>query len=162
MKNITLVGCLTLFTSCMSSKKEKSEIPSFNLLMLDSATQFNTSQIPNGKPIVLLFFSPDCEHCQAEATYLLRKMDSLKEVDFYFVSIDPLDRLRIFNACYNLYHYSNITLGKDYTYSFPRYFKGASPPYLILYDKKKKTRAVFSGDTYIDHLVPFVRKISVD
>jgi thiol-disulfide isomerase/thioredoxin len=156
---VIAVSSLQLLAYCSLSKK-KAEIPSFNLLLIDSSTLFNTRQIPDGRPIALVFFSPDCEHCQKETSSLLTKMDSLKNVRFYFVAIDPLERLKVFNTYYQIYRYPNITLGRDYTVFFPGFFKGATPPYLVLYDGYKKTQAVFDGEADISRLIGMVNKMT--
>lgn len=40
--------------------------PSFSLLLVDNATRINMNEIPEGKPIVIVQFSPYCLFCQAE------------------------------------------------------------------------------------------------
>jgi hypothetical protein len=87
-------------------------------------------------------------------------MGSLKNVRFYFVAIDPLVRLKVFNTYYKIYQYPNITLGWDYALSFPGHFKGAAPPYLVLYDRYKRISAVIKGEVDINWLISYVNKIS--
>lgn len=134
-------------------------MPSFNLLLLDSVTQFNTQQIPEGKPIALLYFSPDCEHCQKETKGIIQKMDSLNQVEFYFITNDPFERLQVYNHAYKLYKYSNIILGRDYDFAFIRHFKEAAPPYLVIYDQYKKERAVFIGEYPTSQLIAFINTL---
>jgi thiol-disulfide isomerase/thioredoxin len=146
-----------LFISCFS--KAEPDLPSFNLLMADSINIFNTGNIRQGKVSVLFYFSPDCEHCQKETVDLLKHMPALKNVQFYFVTNDPLDRLKVYNSYYKIFRHLNIIIGRDYTFFFLRYFKGATPPYLIIYDKNKRQRAVFKGESNISDVVSFINQL---
>jgi len=159
MKKIGFIVCLVFLAACFSKKHGGPELPVFNILLPDSVTVLNTSKIPTGNPIVLVYFSPDCEHCQAETEWILHHMDSLKKVNFYFVTNDPLDRLQIFYKAYGMDRHPNIVVGRDYEFAFIRLFKGISPPYTILYDRDKHERRVFSGSGEIDQLPGIVNKL---
>lgn len=137
----------------------KADMPSFNLLLIDSTTIFNTRDIPKGKPSVLLFFDPDCEHCQEETTDLLKNMDSLSNINFYFISINQMDRLKVFNGYYQLSRYPNITVGKDYSFFFLGHFKDVYPPYSIVYDRHKRLRAVFKGEATAKQIILIVNNL---
>jgi len=151
-----IILTLTL-TSCFSTNR-KGDVPPFDLLLPDSTTVFNTSQIPRGKPVVLIYFSPDCEHCQQQTQDILNKIDSLNEVNFYFITNDPFDRLKIFNKYYKLYKYKNIMLGRDINFSFIKYFKPTGTPYLIVYNQRKVLRAVFGQETKATRLIQFMNE----
>src|ERR1051325_1371806 len=58
-------------------------LPAFNILMLDSATVFNTYNVKEGRPTVLFFFSPDCEHCEMITDSLTKYMGYMHNADFY-------------------------------------------------------------------------------
>lgn len=150
----TLIG-LILCISC----HPKSNMPELNLLLLDSSTVFNTKDIPAGKPSLLIFFSPDCEHCQTETFDLLKNIDSLKEINFYFITTDPFQRMEVFNRYFQLQKYANITLGRDYKYSFVSNFKQAIPPYTVLYDKYKYARVVISGQVLASQIISYINQL---
>ncbi len=156
-KFITLLVLIVL--SCLISCRPKPDMPSFNLLLSDSVSTLNTNNIPTGKTSILVLFSPDCEHCQKETSDILLKMDSLKEVSFYFITIDPMDRMRVFNAYYHLKKYPNITVAQDYSYSTLKYFTGVAPPSSFIYDKYKRLRGVFKGATSASQLIDFINKM---
>jgi len=158
MKPTIIITLIVLLASCKSQPKGE-PLPSFNILLPDSATRLNTASIKEGNPIVLLYFSPDCEHCQKETEAILQNMASLKKAQFYFVTNDPLDRLRTFNGYYKLDRYPNITLGRDEQFFLLRYFKGAYPPYLVLYDREKRQRAAYQGDTPVDTIISLVNHL---
>jgi len=159
MKKILIISCMSLLGRCTYHSKGGESFPSFNILLADSTTRLNTDTIKEGSPIVLLYFSPDCEHCQKETEQILHHMDSLKEARFYFVTNDPFDRLRTFKGYYKLDRFPNVTLGRDEDFFLLRHFKGAYPPYLVLYDRQKRQRAAYQGDTPVDTIISFVNNL---
>jgi len=158
MKTIVTIALIGLFASCKS--RPNGEIfPSFDILLADSVTRLNTSAIKSGDPIVLLYFSPDCEHCQKETESILQNLPAMKDIRFYFVTNDPFDRLKTFNGYYKLDRYPNIVLGRDEHFFLLRYFKGVYPPYMVLYDRRKQQRAAYQGDIPIDSIISFINHL---
>lgn len=151
--------CLCFFAIACRNSGGGETLPSFDFLLPDSTTHINTNAIPTGNPIALLYFSPDCEHCQHETETIIHHMDSLKHVHFYFITNDPPERIKIFKEVYNLDKYANITLWWDNQFFFPRHFKGASPPYLVLYDRQKRMQGAFEGGLEASEMVVFVNKL---
>jgi thiol-disulfide isomerase/thioredoxin len=143
----------------MAGCKSKSDMPSFNLLLEDSITVLNTKQIPVGKPILLVFFSPDCEHCQEETINLTKKMSLLKNIEIYFISIQPLADMKYFSHYYHLKDFSNVTMVQDYTVSMPKYFKINVTPYMILFNKQKQLKVIFKGVFPVDSIVKEINKL---
>ncbi|TDX00646.1 TlpA family protein disulfide reductase [Dinghuibacter silviterrae] len=131
-------------------------LPSFNILEVDSTTIFNTKKLPSGKPIVLMYFSPDCEHCQHQTEAILSKMDSLKGVRFVMLTSLPFDKMKNFYFYYKLADYKNITMGRDYEFFFSRHYGSQYVPYLAIYDRHKKLVKVFDGGTTVTNLIQLV------
>lgn len=134
-------------------------LPAFNILLQDSATVFNTYNIKPGKPTVLVFFSPDCDHCQQFTKALTGKMDSLKNVQFYLFTPLNLTQLRPFAKELNLDSYKNITVGKDYEYFFPRFYGTSYVPYVAVYDQKKMFVKMWEGKVKIEDLMQQLQEL---
>ncbi len=145
MRIFLILSSILLLISCKERSGKKSSLPFIDLLLADSLTHINTDDIKGGKPVALLYFSPDCEHCQHETKSILQHMDSLKDVRFYFITNDSLNKIKIFKSIYQLGKYPNVTLGWDTQFLFPRHFKGAYPPYLVLYDRQLQQLGAFEG-----------------
>ncbi len=132
-------------------------LPAMTLLLPDSVTTFSLYNAKEGRPIVLFFFSPDCEHCQITTKNMLAKMDSLKSADFYFMTPMWLSMLRPFIAQYRLNDYKNIIVaGKDYQYLFPRFYGATSVPYIVVYDKHKQFVKLWEGGGKMSELIRVV------
>jgi len=121
-------------------------LPMFNILTPDS-TLFSTYDIPEGNPVAFFFFDPDCKHCQAATTLLLNGMDSIKNIDFYFVSFQHnLKQIQEFYDKNEMKKYKNIKLiGRDPEYFFNAFYDIKFTPDLILYNKYKKLMKLIEG-----------------
>ena len=127
--------------------------------MIDSLTVLDTKEIPKGKPLVLVYFSPDCDHCQKLTASILNHMKALKDVRFYFITCDPFDRLRVFDRYYKIDKYPNIVLGRDYAFFYPNYINTFNTPYVEVYDKHKQLRIVFGKGTDATHLIQEINQL---
>ena len=153
---ILLIIVSFILMHCNIRKREP--LPSFNILLLDSATILNTSQIPEGKAFVIVYFSPDCDHCQRETKDLIRNMDKISDTQFYFITANHFNELKGFNNEYKLSSYKNIIMGRDYQLFMMRNFK-ATPPYLAIYDENKIKRAVFEGENKVEKIIEVLHNI---
>ena len=150
---------MLMILGCRFKDKNSKTLPIFNLLLIDSTTIFNTTQIPEGNPIIFIYFSPDCENCQQETENLLSQLSDFKKTQFYFFTYDPMNRLRNFYYRYNFSKYSNITVGRDYNFSFPRYYQVNTTPYMAIYDRHKQLFAIFDGVPEVNKIVEIIKKM---
>ncbi len=148
-----------LWIGCSFSINNKNKVPSFDLLLIDSTTILNTENIPEGKPFVLIYFSPDCEHCQKETEDIIKNIDSLKNASLYYITSDPFERLVVFKDYYKTNKYSNIILCKDYKYEFIKNLKPTTTPYSIVYNREKIPVAVFAGESKVTDLIKIVKRL---
>ena len=154
-----LPAALLLYSFFMFKRAARPLLPQFRLLLLDSFSQLNTNDIPKGKPSVLIFFSPDCDHCQRETESIVKNMDSLRNVNLFFITVDPFDRMKLFNEVYNLSRYKNVVVGRDYTFFFSYQFKGAQPPYNVIYDKHKRLEVMLPAERNAHELLSYLNKL---
>lgn len=120
--------------------KTNNDLPVFNLLLKDSVTTFNSFNIPKGKPIALMLFSPDCKHCSEAIEEITRGMDSLKNIRFYLMSLsNDMTAIRKFYSEHHLEKYDNIeAVGCDYDFFFLTFFGAIQVPDIALYSSEKK------------------------
>ena len=134
-----------------------STIPSFNLLLMDSATVINTNQIQKGAPVVLMYFSPDCEHCQIEIQSLVKNAHLLGDTKIYLFTPAPFDELKAFYKTNNLGQYRNFVVGKDYEYAFYKHFKAESFPYTVVYDSQRKLVRLYKSEIEISNILEAIK-----
>jgi len=160
MKKISLYIYLICLAACHSRQSKETalvNLPPFDMLLMDSTTVLKAQEIPTGKPIVLLFFRPDCTHCQQETQTLLDHIDSLENVRFYFLATAPLEDIREFYAHFHLDKYKNVTVGRDHEHSFYQAFRPSNVPYTAIYDGNKRLVRIYSEEVGIDKILKTTR-----
>ncbi len=132
-------------------------LPAFNILEMDSLSIFNTYNIPSGKPIALMLFSPDCKHCKRTINALLKGMDSIKNIQFYLVtSTHSMTEIKNFYAEHHLADYKNIKMvGRDYEFFYFSYYVTKFVPDIALYDEHKKLIKLIEGETTVAELYKY-------
>lgn len=133
-------------------------LASFDLLLPDSVTHFNTANIPTGKPFVVIGFDPFCTHCQAETQDILKNIGQLKDVPIYYVTPYPFWEVKAFYYHFKLKQYPNITIGRDYRNGFFSEFKAPNVPYTAVFDAKKRLKKVFASQTDAKSLAQAIRE----
>jgi len=132
-------------------------LPAFNILLLDSTTIFNTFNIEEGKPSLIVFFDPECKHCKLVTKMLLCGMDSLKDVNVYMISsVHSIGAIKRFYDEYRLGDYKNIlVVGRDYEFFFVTYYGVKFVPDIVVYDSHKNLVKFFEGHTTISELYSY-------
>lgn len=152
MKTIAYILIIFFLTiGCFGKKPtletghEGKNMPSINLLLLDSTTHTNTKNISTNNPIVLVYFSPFCPYCKILTKEIINDIESLKEIEFIFLSDYPLSSLKGYNIDHHFKNYSNITIAYDYQKYFNQYYKSPGAPCIAIYGKDKKLKQVLIG-----------------
>ncbi|HLZ88869.1 MAG TPA: thioredoxin-like domain-containing protein, partial [Puia sp.] len=116
-------------------------------------TTLNTNNIPTGKSLLVIGFSPWCKHCQAETQDIVKHIDSLKNTRILFVTPYPFDQMRTFYRYFKLSQYPNITMGRDTKDYFLTYFKAEGVPYTAIFDSKKRLIQAIANEAHASDLV---------
>lgn len=155
MKVILILGLSCILACHARSGREStlSTLPSFNMLLMDSTTVLKAEQISPGRPIILIFFEPDCPHCQEETQALTAHMEALKNVRIYMVTLAPLKEIKDFYHKNHLAKYGTFIVGQDYKYSFFRTFRPTQVPYMAIYDTNKQLVKIFYGELSVEKIL---------
>lgn len=132
--------------------------PELKLLLTDSTTIFTKENLPKDKVVVVIFFSPDCEHCQEEASHIINKMDSLTSLYMVWNAnmVDDFNNIKLFYQKYQFKNYSNIIMGKEINYYLPLFYRIENTPYAAVY-KNEKLFAEFRGGLPISDLIAIAK-----
>lgn len=133
--------------------KEGTELPVFNLLMAEDSTKFvNTANIGEGKTLLMLYFSPSCPHCRVQTRRLINDIERFKDVQIVFLTIANFKSMKSYYDRYGLKKYSNVTMGIDTGFVFPKYYRIGAVPFLTVFQRNKTLKQAFAGETPIDQL----------
>jgi thiol-disulfide isomerase/thioredoxin len=122
------------------------QIPAFNILKVPDSTGFTSRQLIKQAPLVLLFFNPDCDHCQEQVKELLAHKNELKQLQIVMVSALPYALIKTFYENYQVASMPNVIMGQDENFALGSIYKPARYPSLYLYDAGGSLAKVFAGN----------------
>lgn len=159
-------SCLLLSTAAMSQQNPPAEppykrfptVPPFKVLLADSTTWFTREDLAKKESLVIMLFSPECDHCQHQTDSILAHIKEFKQVQFLLVTVLPFDRMKKFYDSYGLANYKNIIVGRDQQFLFPGFFQTHSLPVLAFYNRKKELITLAEGSMRIDEMLARLKK----
>lgn len=127
-------------------------LPPFELKGLDGR-KIKRDDLAKNRGTILMFFSPDCNHCLQQMDWMKQAKEELKPYNFILATYQPLEDLKGFYQSYKLEEWKNIYIGRDEKYFLPPYFRIRNLPFIALYDKKGQLISVFEGNTKTDLII---------
>ena len=138
--------------------KRFTSVPPFKLLLTDSSTHFTKENLAKKKAVMIMLFSPDCEHCKHETEAIIANIDAFKKVQIIMSTTLPFEKMLDYYNHYDLKRFDNIIVGKDVSYFFPVFYDIHNLPFLAFYNKKKELISVYSGALPIDKAIEELKK----
>jgi thiol-disulfide isomerase/thioredoxin len=126
-------------------------IPAFVIQLTDSS-MFAKKDIPKKIPVVMIYFNPECGHCQLEAQELVKNMDKFKKVFFVMAAYHDMEQIKEFASTYGLDKFSNVRIGRDSKYFIPVFYQVKTTPFSAVYDKKGNLLKAFPDEMSIEEL----------
>jgi thiol-disulfide isomerase/thioredoxin len=65
------------------------KIPALKL-MQTNGTFYTSKDLPKNKPVVLIYFAPDCEHCQKLMAIIFKRISDFRKCELILASFKPL------------------------------------------------------------------------
>lgn len=88
-------------------------------------------------PVMIVYFDPGCEHCQAFTKNLLGKIQSFNNIQIVYITYAPISDVQIFEKEFNLRKYPNFKIGTEgNSFMVMRFYRPGNFPFIALYDKK--------------------------
>jgi hypothetical protein len=116
-------------------------------------TRFDSAAFTGYKGrLILLFFMPDCEHCQYMARELYKHAKDFGNSRIVMVTVADSESVVAFNKQYRLNELSNVQVLRDKYLQFPGLFGSSVVPSFFIYSAGKLTRKI-TGETRIGNLM---------
>lgn len=136
--------------------KKDSHLPEFRILKADS-TWFTDQLIPQDKPVIIMYFNPDCEHCQKEAEVLVRNREILDSAFLLLASYDSPEDIGHFVKRYKLDQFRYMAAGRDADYYLPTFFKVEKTPFIAVYSRYHRFVKAFTDGAYPEELSQLIK-----
>ena len=144
--------CIAIFLFSPYAVRSQT-IPHFKMTLSNNKI-FNAIDLPKDKPLVLIYFDPDCDHCQKLMTELFKKINSFKKVEMVLITFKSVTEVAAFEKKYTTSKYANMKVGTEGTlFYLKNYYKLVKMPFTVLYDSKGNYNFSYREETHVDDLI---------
>ena len=153
---VAIVSC----TNAQTAFTPPAAIPPYKILTTDSV-YVTPANLKKNKATMIIYFSPDCSHCQHLMFEMKPFMKDFKNVQVVMITFaEPLKASQVFYRDYDLKKFPNFTVGTEgYTYVVQKYYQVATTPYIAIYDKTGKPFKYYAKPPRVEELVTDVKKL---
>jgi len=135
------------------TSKVENDLPDMRIRRLDqSEVDLKTL---SGK-VVLIFFFPECDHCQREASQISQHIAAFNNVTLYFITSDTAEKAEGFAKDYFLNGLDNVVFGSTSAESVLNNFGPIATPSIYIYSAEQKLVKAFNGEVSISEVLKFI------
>ena len=157
----TIISCALMGSAQIDSTSKNFAkyqiLPSFKLNTVPDSSEFSNKNLNHAKPVVIMFFSPDCEHCQKETKELLAYKSDLKNIQIVMLSPSSYPTLKKFYEEYGIPAIPSIKMGQDVNYTLGSLYQIRTFPTLYVYSKTGKLLKAFAGNVGVPEILEAVK-----
>jgi len=166
MKKLFFVGLMLINVAVFAQTQGQPKVPAFRsnptlpqlqLLKIDSS-YITKESLNKDQDVMIMYFSPKCDHCIQQWKEMTARMDELKEFQIVMATYQPFEEMVEFYKNYQLNTYKNILIGRDIKFALPPFYVMNTLPYFALYDKKGNLITTFEGNVKVDTLIGSFKK----
>jgi peroxiredoxin len=111
---------------------------------------------PN-QPTVIIYFNPECEHCQYEATEIGRQPKRFAKTNMILITPDDsTKRIEAFADKYKLWQVDNLVILFDRNGQFKKQFGTSVVPSVFIYGANKRLLKQFSGEVKMEAVLKII------
>lgn len=129
------------------------DLPSMTITFLDGST-LNIKEL-EGKTI-LIFFQPDCDHCQREARDIQQNLAAFRNNTLYFITASSLPAIEKFALDYKLFGHPNVFFAFTSAENILNSIGPVSAPSLYIYSTEHKLIKAFNGEVEIEKVLKYI------
>lgn len=107
----------------------------------------------NNKSVLIMFFSPDCDHCQFMLQEISKNQQYFDRIEVLAITTASKKEVLFFINNFSLAKASFLNFGLDINNDFVKIFDVTITPTFYLYDSKHNFVKRIVGQTKIEHLL---------
>jgi hypothetical protein len=162
-KVVIIYGVLFLIASVFISvtifkqkekEREKSiaqKLPNYQFYALNGGKSYANENA--GFSTCIIYFDPDCDHCEFETKEILSHIASFPNTRFVMVTTNTKDKILGFIQRFKLNNYPQFVILQDKDYVFYKWFGHAEVPSIFVYDKNDILKRKFMGETRFEAIL---------
>lgn len=149
---LLLTFFFNMILSC-NSFSQKPQLPDFKITQSNGHV-FTSQEVEAGKPLLIVYFSPECDHCQVFMKSFFKSANEFKNTQVLMITYLPLDRVVKFESEYPVSKYKNIVAGTEgMSFVVRDFYQIKEMPFAIMYDKQGKLIGKFEREIPIDKII---------
>ncbi len=152
---VILAGCSN--TAQNDTKKQpgtsSNEQPDMPVTLIDNSNR-NVRDLTGTN--VLIFFQPDCDHCQREAADIEKNLEAFGNSSLYFITAAPLQEVVQFAQEYKLFGRNNVYFGFTSAKKILDNYGAISAPSVYIYSDRHKLIKSFNGEVAVEKILSYL------
>ena len=150
-RSLHLIVALLAYVSVVAQSNNK-EIAPFKI-RLTNGEGYTYSQLEKEKPVILVYFSPTCDHCKS-LTEAMLKSNKISNSQVVMISFEDIRQVKIFDDEYKISSHKNIKIGSEgYTFVVQKYYNIEHFPFVATFDKNKKLKKIIPWNLTPEQMV---------
>lgn len=126
---------LILFFTVPEVIAQKGKLPPFRMVQANGNV-FKAENLPMEKPILIIYFSPECEECHSLTREILSHINELQKASVAMITYMPVETVRQYVIKNKLAVHNNIFVGTEGNFLFVKdYYEIEHFPFMALYNK---------------------------
>lgn len=148
-----LAACFLVISFFVSNNIAAQNIPPFKM-QLTNGKFFSASDLSNTKPVIIIYFAPDCEHCQKLLNEFFKDFKSFKKAQIVLVTFKQMNEVIDFEKLYKTSKYPNVKVGiESPIFFFKDYYNLQNTPFTALFNKNGKLIVSYKKETSVKDLI---------
>lgn len=154
-QNFTIIAIILLFViaSIVPYAGTAQKLPAFQM-KLSTGKIFSSTQVSHTKPLIIIYFAPDCEHCQILMKGVFKRINEFRNAEILMATFESDAAVAGFVKQYQTAKYQNIKVGIEIPVFFLRtYYRLEHTPFTALFDKNQNLIVSYKDYTPLDELI---------
>jgi thiol-disulfide isomerase/thioredoxin len=156
LTTILIIGIVAKTKKSKIAEERIMTLPAFSMKTINDSI-FRSEEIIDG-PVLVLFYHPECEHCQYQITTLFKSKTLTPGLLVLLISNAEKKTIRSFLMRNNLLEYPGLIALVDETFSFKEYFGTELVPAIFIYNERLKLVGYFQGEVKPETILKYLRQ----
>src|SRR5690349_18242126 len=142
-RRILFVSILICGFLWASAQNATTTLAPFNVTLINNKS-LKAYELKKNEPVMLMYFSPECDHCKDLTTEIVKNVKSLGDKKLIMITYFPMAEVKKFANDLSLQKYPNIIVGTEgMTLVVQKHYNIRTFPFVVLYNKAGKMTKMF-------------------
>lgn len=139
-----------VFVSILSVNAQNTQakpLAPFDITLINNKN-LRAFELKKNEPVMLMYFSPDCDHCKELTKEILKNAKTFGSKQLIMVTYFPMPEVKKFANDLAIQNYPNIKVGTEgMSLVVQKHYNIRNFPFVVLYDKSGKLSKMFREQT---------------